>query len=217
MTELQAHRRIGAYRVLERPLVYRVVQSLVGADHCRQLLARRVFQLQTGMSVLDVGCGPADLLAYLPRGIAYTGYDINEEYIQNAVLRFGDRGTFLVGAAGRIPDELASRRFDRITVIGLLHHLSDPEASRLLGDLAPLLAPNGFLVNVDPTLTDGQSWLARRIIGLDRGRMVRTPTGYRELLEGSFGEVHGEVRHDLLRIPYSHYIGKASRRAPVSR
>jgi len=169
------------------------------------------------MRVLDVGCGTADLLAHLPPGVSYSGYDLNEEYIRSASDRFGSRGRFLVGSAPEVPAELADQAFDRVLVIALLHHLSDEAVARLLAALLGVLAPGGFLVTVDPTLTDGQSWVARSIIGMDRGRMVRRPEGYRALLSAAFPVVSGEVFHDLLRIPYSHFVGRAGLPSQVSR
>lgn len=209
MCDSGAHRRAGAYRALELPRFYRLIQSLAGAGRLRRRLVDRVLDLRSGMRVLDVGCGTADLLANLPPGVVYSGFDINDEYIRSARDRFGTRGRFMVGSAPEIPAELADQAYDRVLVIALLHHLSDEAATRLLVALLGVLAPGGFLVTVDPTLTDGQSWVARGIIGLDRGRMVRRPDGYRALLSGAFQVVSGEVFHDLLRIPYSHFVGRA--------
>ena len=58
----------------------------------------------------------------------------------------------------------------------------------------------------DPCLMPGQSRIARAVIQRDRGMNVRSPEGYRALAEPYFGEVRADVRHDLLRIPYSHAL-----------
>lgn len=44
-----------------------------------------------GMKILDLGCGPEDILAYLP-DVEYWGYGISEAYIAQAKTRFGNGG-----------------------------------------------------------------------------------------------------------------------------
>jgi SAM-dependent methyltransferase len=43
--------------------------------------------------MLDVGCGPGELLRCVP-GVTYVGFDSNPSYIERAKRIIGDRGTF---------------------------------------------------------------------------------------------------------------------------
>ena len=45
-------------------------------------------------SVLDIGCGTAAILNFLPSNVAYTGYDINSAYINYAIKNYGQRAIF---------------------------------------------------------------------------------------------------------------------------
>jgi hypothetical protein len=87
-----------------------------------------------------------------------------------------------------------------------LHHLDDRGSLGLLRLGRASLKPGGRLVTWDPCYVDRQSVLQRLIIGLDRGRNVRDEQGYRRLCESVFTSVQGHIRHDLLRIPYTHAI-----------
>ena len=93
--------------------------------------------------------------------------------------------------------------------IGVLHHLDDDTAVEVFGLASASLAPGGRFVSIDPTIVDGQSPIARFLASQDRGQNVRTPEQTAQLLEPYFDDVSIVVRHDLLRVPYSHVIAEA--------
>jgi len=77
-----------------------------------------------------------------------------------------------------------------------------------------VLAPHGRLVTFDGCYVKGQSTMARGLLAADRGGYVRDAAAYRELAVPHFSAVRAELRHDLLRIPYTHVIMQAEH--PVS-
>jgi SAM-dependent methyltransferase len=158
-----------------------------------------------GMTVVDVGCGTAETLNFLPAGVHYHGFDLAAAYIETARERFGDRGTFRCADVTLIgPDELP--QCDLAISFGVLHHLDDDDAKNLLDHLYTRLAPGGRLVTIDPAFDSTQSRLARAIIRRDRGQNVRTAKEYLSLMPQAFDRREVTVRHDLLRIPYTHAI-----------
>lgn len=193
----------GLRAVLNHPLIYRAMQWLVGAERLRRQVARRV-EPRPGLRVLDIGCGPADLLAHLP-GVDYVGFDSNPDYIQAARDRFGERGRFFREEL-RADTSLELGTFDRILAVGLLHHLDDQAALRLFELARRFLTPQGCLISVDCCWAVGQNPLARWLISRDRGQNVRDLEGYRALAERQFSQVEAECRHNLLHIPYSHTL-----------
>jgi len=68
------------------------------------------------------------------------------------------------------------------------------------------LSSSGFLVTLDPCRRVGQKWLARFLIGCDRGRYVRDRQGYEGLARAQFSDVEGFLREDLLHVPYAHLV-----------
>lgn len=205
-----SHRASGLYAILERPRVYERLQSLLGGPRALQRFVDEVIQPADGMTLLDVGCGTGSLLSYLPAGVRYTGFDLNPAYIDAARQRFGARGRFFCARVGEEPRELDASHFDRVVAVALLHHLTDAEAGHLLRTARRLLAPGGVFVSIDPTLHDGQSWLSAFMARRDRGGAVRSPDAYRQLVAPHFDAIDSRVATDMLNIPYSHWIARAS-------
>lgn len=189
--------------LLERPGVYSLFRRLVGRDSARAVYAREHLRLAAGQRVLDLGCGPGDILQFLP-AVQYVGYDISPAYVERARRRFGQRATFHQGAVSEALSP--GRDFDVVIAHGVLHHLDDAAARTLFRVARRALRPGGRLVTFDGCFADGQSALARLFLRLDRGRHVRTREAYEALARGEFAEVKSFLRHDLIRIPYTHLI-----------
>ena len=182
--------------MLGAPWVYRLfVRLVVGDQPGLQDLAR---QVPPGSRVLDLGCGPAQILDRLPE-VDYFGIDLSEKYIREAQERYGDRGSFRQqDLAGAVIDQPAS--YDVVLALGVLHHLSDDQARHTLDLVRQALKPGGKLLTSDGCFVAGQSPIARWLLKMDRGDFVRTEAEYRALVSGLFGKVTAQVREDVLRI-----------------
>lgn len=198
-----AQRVSGAYSLITIPFIYKELMFLLGADRAIRRYVDEVWQPKAGMKVLDVGCGPANVLSYLPR-IDYTGIDLNEKHIAYARDRYGDRGRFVVGnAAHNLQQD--EKSFDVINVSALLHHLADNEAVSLFTSLKPLLKADGKIVTIDNVWLPKQRATVKLINKLDSGTNIRSPEGYLSLLGGLGFNVQSQVFNNLLRIPYDHF------------
>jgi SAM-dependent methyltransferase len=192
----------GLRSVLSVPMVYETFQRVVGSERVRRELVEKYVAPRPGLRVLDIGCGPGDLIRYLP-GVAYTGTDLSEAYIESARRRFGDRGRYFVGRVSSLdPAELGE--FDVVIAKSLLHHIDEDEALHLFESASSVLAPGGRLVTLDAAYTPDMSRASRFVVSRDRGQSILTPTGYRDLASRAFEQVDVAVHHDLLRIPYTH-------------
>ena len=191
------------YKALGLPVVYRAWVRLVGGKD-RGTFAREHIRAREGQRVLDIGCGPADVLQHLPK-LDYTGFDANPEYITTTTRNYGDRGRFY---CQRVSEEslAANEGYDIVLALGVLHHLDDAEAEQLFRLARAALVPGGRLVTLDGVFDKNQSRLARLIISRDRGQHVRDERGYRTIAERVFTKIHPVVRSDLLTIPYTHLI-----------
>ena len=195
----------GIRRVLSHSGVYDAFQAMVGSAAARRRICTEVFRAKAGTTIVDVGCGTAQILDFLPPGVRYFGFDLAQAYIDAATARFGGRGSFhcqdvtLLSRAEIPPCDLA-------IAIGVLHHLDDSGARNLLENLYDRLAPGGRMITIDPAFDEGQGWLARALIRSDRGRNVRSGPEYLALAPERFRDRKLSVRHDLLRIPYTHAI-----------
>lgn len=198
-----------AQKILAVPIVYRTWGWVIGGVPGRERFAREHIRAKAGDRVLDIGCGPADILSHLP-AVAYTGFDGNPEYIENAKRTHGDRGTFYCKLVSE--ESLAGgEKFDIVLAIGVVHHLEDAEAEHLHRLAHGALVPGGRLITVDPVFVDGQSRIARFLISRDRGEHVRNEDAYVALARRVFSKVTPVVRHDTLRIPYTNLVLECER------
>ena len=195
--------------VFSLPFAYRSFQKMVGGN-CRQCLLAEHVKPLPGEKVLDIGCGPGDLLHYLP-DVKYTGFDLSPEYIKAAQKRFGNKGRFFCSDVGLTTIEEEKETFDLVLATGVLHHLDDEQAAKLF-ELARLaLRPGGRLVTYDGCYVPEQSKFVRFVLRRDRGKFVRSREEYVRLAAVCFPKVEVRVRHDMLRIPYTALIMRCSK------
>jgi SAM-dependent methyltransferase len=192
--------------LLKHPAVYQAYQEMGGFFDARLRAIRDYLPIPVGARIVDIGCGPGYIVRHLPRGIRYTGFDIDAPSVAHARERFGDLGEFHceffdpATAAGLGP-------VDIIMMNGVMHHIGDDELGQLLGWVADALTPEGILFTLDGCYVTGQSRVARWLLDNDRGRHVRDTAGYRQLLEAQFPHVEMHLREDYSRLPYSFAIG----------
>lgn len=184
--------------------MYSLFRRVVGRDSARLIYAREHLRAEPGQRVLDLGCGTGDILRFLP-DVRYVGYDISQRYVEHARLRFAERGEFHCGGVAEdMPVQPSS--FDLVIAHGVLHHLDDATATSLFRVARRALVPGGRLVTFDGCFVEGQSAAARFFLSRDRGEHVRELAEYERLARTAFQRVQAWVRHDLIRIPYTHLV-----------
>jgi cyclopropane fatty-acyl-phospholipid synthase-like methyltransferase len=200
----------GVRAVLSIPRVYSLFRSIVSGPSQQRTYVRDYVHARPGDRILDIGCGPADVLEYLPADVHYDGFDLSESYIERARWRWGDRGTFRCAKvdAGVVG---AGEAYDVVLANGVVHHLEDAEAESLFRVAHDALKPGGRLVTLDGCYVAGQSAVARYLLSRDRGRNVRAAEAYEALARRVFSDVTLHIRHDLLRIPYTLLIMECRR------
>jgi SAM-dependent methyltransferase len=183
--------------------------NALGANHFCRVFVDQYVRPHPDDRMLDVGCGTGAVVAFLPRDVSYLGIDLSPDYIASAQRQHGERARFQVGDVNSLDFE-QDEAFDIVTAVGLLHHLDNDEVRRLATAVHGLLKSNGRFITIDNCFTPEQSPLAKAIIRRDRGQNVRTPEEYQAIIQDVFSRVTSEVRHDLLRIPYTHVIIEAT-------
>lgn len=201
----------GVRTVLALPSVYSLFQKVVGADAASDWMIKHACRITEGMRVVDIGCGPGDIVNVVPP-IEYVGVDISEAYIAQATATHGNRGVFRAGTARVLLDEPRAFNADLVMCMGVLHHLDDHEVREVLDVAMQLLKPGGRFVAIEPSYLVKQSRLSKWIMSKDRGQSIRTDARWREITDGTpFQTVQVRVLTALLRIPYIHVVIEGTR------
>ncbi len=195
----------GIRAILGNPRIYNIFQDIVGAKKFRKLYVAEYIAPTGTERILDIGCGTAAILEFLPDSVAYVGFDMSAEYIDAAKARFDARGQFFCQHVNEMTIAKIGE-FDVVMANGLIHHLNDDEVANLCRISAKALRPGGRMITHDPCYSKQQSRLARFIISRDRGQNVRSSEEYPTLLRPFFKEIQLSIRHDMLNMPYSHAI-----------
>lgn len=199
----------GVRAIFSSPEIYSAFQNIMGAHSFRIGFVEEFVRPNSGCSILDIGCGPADILTYLP-DVNYCGFDISDAYIARAKTRFGQRGNFYCQEL-MLSDVEKMPSVDIVLALGLLHHLDDESAIGVLHLAFQALKPGGRLLTFDPCFDDGQSPISRFLVGIDRGQNVRTKVEYESIASAVFESPHVEVRHRAW-IPYTHCFMECTRK-----
>ena len=135
--------------VLAHPLAFQAFQALIGAPNCHRRFLEEHVRVRAGSVVLDIGCGTGNSLEFLGSQVRYTGVDINGDYIEYAKRKYDGRGTFEVADATTSEFDWEAS-FDAVFSFGVLHHLPDSAARRLVGNAIRALKPGGAFLSIDP-------------------------------------------------------------------
>lgn len=113
---------------------------------------------QRPFSLLDVGCGNAALIKYLPERCDYWGVDHSKLAIDGCLKRYPNKN-FICQDLSQVLSELVAekKKFDAIVLSGILFHAADKETLEQKDDrelvtfcLNQILSPDGYLAIIIP-------------------------------------------------------------------
>jgi SAM-dependent methyltransferase len=194
-------RNSGLQHWLKVPCLYNLLQDAIGGNALRRRFIQSHVRAKAGDKVIDIGCGPAQILPWLPC-VEYLGLDVNPYYIDSAKRTHGNKGTFVIGDTKSLWDDSRFRDADIVIGLGILHHLDDDDAAHCIRFAHRAVKPAGRFVCLDACWVSNQGFLSRYIMSQDRGQNVRTEQAYRQLAAKVFKNVDAWVDTKPMRIPY---------------
>ena len=207
----------GLRSILSLPWVYRLFTHIVGIEANRQWFIDDVLCLRDGQKLVDVGCGPADILDRLP-GVEYVGLDISDVYIQAAKAKFKTRGgaKFLSGSVEDWTRNPLTYEADVVLANGVLHHIDDDEAKKILEFAYRALKDNGRFIFYEPCYLIWQSGISAYFMSRDRGQNIRTEQEWKELASSIFPVVSTNIVTGVNRLGYVCMVGQCRKSAVAS-
>jgi SAM-dependent methyltransferase len=190
---------LGIKSILALPFGYRMLHGILGTHRMRRHYVDEFVKPTPASRVVDIGCGTADILNYLPP-MDYFGVDYNAHYIDHNRRRF-PRAQFYVASVSTDLGKLLPRA-DLVFANALLHHLDDAEADALFSCAKQLLNIGGRLCTLDNHTFPSQNPISRFLIANDRGKHVRSREEYERLAAPHFREIRCETSSRLLNFPY---------------
>jgi ubiquinone/menaquinone biosynthesis C-methylase UbiE len=177
------------YRLLESPVLYNLKSAVfsMGRESVLNYLRRSV-ELPAGGRVLDAGCGTGRHARVFDA--SFWGIDGNAKYIDYA--RRHRRGVFSVMDATNLA--FPGAFFDLVFCVGLLHHLSDPQARAAVREMRRVTRDSGRVLVIEGVFPSVTNFLGYLLFKCDRGRHTRTLAALKDLLAQEGFHLHAVCR-----------------------
>jgi cyclopropane fatty-acyl-phospholipid synthase-like methyltransferase len=189
-------------KILSSPQIYTLWQKIVGDYKLRKIYCRDYVKAKDGDRILDIGCGPANMVDYLPKDIDYVGFDDSDLYIKNAKKKFSKENYSFFCRQVNFAQNF-EEKFDIIMANAILHHLDDSEAEKLIAFASKNLKQGGRFITFDGCYTKNQSVFKKWLLRNDRGKFVRNKEDYFSIFSEYFDNISVKLREDLCNIPYT--------------
>ena len=193
-------RKNQIYNFINNPLIYKIIQYVMSGTSFRNSIIKKNIR-KSNLKILDIGCGPAQILEHIPK-CDYYGYDIDQRSIQYAKKKYRQKNYHFYCKKFNKTEIKKLPKFDFVIFFGILHHLSNKEADKMLTLCKRTMKKNSKLLTEDPILLEKQNIIAKFLIEKDRGINVRQKKEYINLLKKHFKKIKNKVTHQFF-IPYT--------------
>lgn len=113
--------------IYQAPALYKLGLGLIHGKNLERRYQYMASFVKRGDLVLEPGCGPAMLADFLPEGVKYKGFDINERFI-----RYGKRKQRDV-YVGNVLEPKNYCQADVVVACDMLHHLRASDRKAFIG------------------------------------------------------------------------------------
>ena len=188
------------YNLINSPWFYIFFQKIMSGTSFRKKIIIKNIK-NSKVKVLDIGCGPAEVLNYIPNSVYY-GYDIDQRSINYAKKKYKDKNHHFFCKKFRKSEIKKLPKIDYVILFGIVHHLNDEEVKNLFELCKKVMKKNAVLLTEDPILIKNQNPIARFLIKNDRGMNIREKSNYLKLVSAYFKNIRAKITHQFF-VPYT--------------
>ena len=188
------------YNLINSPLFYIFFQKIMSGTSFRKKIIIKNIK-NSKVKVLDIGCGPAEVLNYIPNSVYY-GYDIDPRSINYAKKKYKDKNHHFFCKKFGKSEIKKLPKIDYVILFGIVHHLNDEEVKNLFELCKKVMKKNAVLLTEDPILIKNQNPIARFFIKNDRGMNIREKSNYLKLVNVYFKNIRAKITHQFF-VPYT--------------
>ena len=160
-------------KIANIPIVWNILQNVVGANQWKLVVYPSVFENQNG-KLLDFGCSIGNTTpAFF--NFDYIGLDVDSEAILAAQKRYAQHTNVKFYALDITKTKLPEKDFDHILFATAGHHIPDTEITLIIDILLTYLKPTGHLHFFDIFRQPGVDGFTTRLLTrFDQGKFIRT-------------------------------------------
>lgn len=162
------------------PRLWLLAQQVVGCNGAKMALALRHYKGER--RVLEIGCSAGNIAPAFSDA-DYTGIDIDDGALALARRRFEGRPNFRFQHISLADMAATGTQFDYVLFAGILHHVSDDTAEKMLADALKVVAPGGTLVISEPEAVRPSDGIVFRLFyKLEQGQFLRSRSALEALV-----------------------------------
>lgn len=176
----------GVHSILNVPFIYRFSQFLFSDPNAETKL-QKLCKTSSNSVVYDIGCGTGAAISYINPECFYYGFDISADYIKRAAeLHSSRKNTLFVNDEFNQNSSKQIKNCDLLIMMGVMHHISDENLSRLFQNIFDKMNKSGRLITIDPVFLAEQRPISKFLISNDRGKAVRNEEHYKSVVSQYF-------------------------------
>ena len=197
-------------QILKYPFCYNLYQNIVGCRGFLKNYVRKFIEpkLKTAdASILDFGCGTANIAEFIPLNVSYTGIDASLKYINYDSKKYPNH-KFICKYAHE--DLNLNKKFNIIMSEALLSALSDEDAQKMFSTMKAHANKDSKFVFSDMNYSLSNSKIEKFLLCHERGHHLRTKEQFADLISKHFKIDNITVLKNVYRIPYSKVVFECS-------
>ena len=209
----------GIRKVLSLGILYKTVQFVFSEKNSKKYILENIVEpAGENCRLLDIGCGPGNLISFMPKSVDYIGFDVNPNYIETAQAANESRpnSDFVLAQTSEMfsNDNLPDDSVDVAIVHGVFHHVNDEIASEMLDLASKKLKKGGVLLTLEPLWYEGQSGFRKWLMSKDRGKNIKQEADWKSFYQtnaADWADIEYDIRGDLIRF-YDLLVTKLSKK-----